>query len=165
MRKALACSFLLLAAGCSTPPQPPPPPPDPIVTSPVVTPSVSTVPARPTTTTASSLAAKDGSDLTACRDGSCDVLIHGSVTVPLDARFGTRRLTLTQSPPDRLDFAIDRTELPDTKGHFRGEGYVSLANRITVTVLDIDATGAVIRVSPSSESSEDKIWGDDSRFD
>ncbi|MEV0072610.1 hypothetical protein [Amycolatopsis sp. NPDC050768] len=161
MRKALACSFLLLAAGCSTPPQPPPPPPEPIVAPP----SVSTVPAEPTPTTSHTLIAKDGSDLTACRDGSCDVLIHGSVTVPLDARFATRRLTLTQSAPDRLDFAIDRTELPDIKGHFRGEGYVSLANRITVTVLDIDATGAVIRVSPSSESSQDKIWGDDSRFD
>ncbi|MET7993647.1 hypothetical protein ABZU76_22385 [Amycolatopsis sp. NPDC005232] len=161
MRKALACSFLLLAAGCSTPPQPPPPPPEPIVAPP----SVSTVPLEPAPTTSRTLIAKDGSDLTACSDGSCDVLIHGSVTVPLDARFATRRLTLTQSAPDRLDFAIDRTELPDIKGHFRGEGYVSLANRITVTVLDIDATGAVIRVSPSSESSQDKIWGDDSRFD
>ncbi|WP_432853147.1 hypothetical protein ACQPXB_17105 [Amycolatopsis sp. CA-161197] len=161
MRKALACTFLRLAAGCSMPPQPPPPPPEPIVTPP----SVSTVPAEPTTTTSAALAAKDGSDLTACRDGSCDVLIHGSVTVPLDARFGTRRLTLTLSPPDRLDFAVDRTELPDIKGHFRGEGYVSLANRITVTVLDVDPTGAVIRVSPSSESSQDKVWGDDSSFD
>ncbi|WP_326834403.1 hypothetical protein VSH64_05670 [Amycolatopsis rhabdoformis] len=161
MRKALACSALLLAAGCSTPP---PAPPDPIV----VPPSVSTVPSEPTSAprpTTAALSAPDGSDLAACRDGSCDVVIHGKVTVPLEPRFGTRALVLTQSAPDRLAFDADRTELPRVKGHFRGEGYVSLANKITVTVLAIDATGAVIRVSPSSESAQDKVWGDDAAFD
>ena len=91
--------------------------------------------------------AKDGSNLKACADATCEVLIKGRHKVAMAKKFGIIAIYLLQSP-DRLDFYIDRVSGDNTEGWVGGTGNVSLADGITITILRNDRRGAMLRFEP-----------------
>ena len=92
--------------------------------------------------------AKDGSNLKACGDAACEVLIKGTHRVPMAKRFGIVEILLRTSP-DRLEFYVDRRSGDDTSGWVDGTGNVSLADGIKITIVRNDRRGALLRFEPS----------------
>jgi hypothetical protein len=92
--------------------------------------------------------AKDGSNLEACADASCEVLIKGTHRVPMAKRFGIVEILLRTSS-DQLEFYVDRAKGDDTSGWVGGTGYVSLADGIKITILRNDRRGVLLRFEPT----------------
>lgn len=91
---------------------------------------------------------KDGSNLKACADATCEVLVKGRHTVPMAKKFGIIAIHLLQSP-DQLDFYVDRVSGDNTEGWVGGTGNVTLADGISITILRNDRRGAMLRFEPT----------------
>ncbi|GLY98988.1 hypothetical protein Acsp02_62420 [Actinoplanes sp. NBRC 103695] len=91
---------------------------------------------------------KDGSNLKACADASCEVLVKGTHRVPMAKKFGIVEILLRTSPY-RLEFYVDRVDGDDTSGWVGGTGNVSLADGITITIVRNDRRGALLKFEPS----------------
>lgn len=98
--------------------------------------------------------ASDGSDVNACYDGTCEVLLRAPVTIPLDPRTGLMELTLTR---------VDGVDGAQFSGRTVGGGTVSVSvyadpgfestatvNGFTITALYTVDGVAVLRMSPPS---------------
>lgn len=121
---------------------------------------VSTPRSTPRSSAPVPLKAANGTDVKACADADCEILIHGAIHVPLESRFGVASFGLTYSAPDEVAFVIIRTETSDVHGYVEGTGYIALANGVLVTVKKIDATGAVLRFQPRTmDPHNDKFSG------
>lgn len=57
--------------------------------------------------TPSPVAAADGSDFTACSDGTCEVLVSGPADIPLTGQGGLRRLSVVAVTAQGIDFRTD----------------------------------------------------------
>ncbi|MBQ1073280.1 hypothetical protein KBX06_08890 [Micromonospora sp. C31] len=95
----------------------------------------------------SPLSARDGTDVRACRDGTCEIVVRGKVDVPLDRRFGFTDFTVTFIPPKRTQFFGGDPVNGNLRGHVDGTGELN-ANDISVQVVAISDSGAVLRFSP-----------------
>jgi hypothetical protein len=105
--------------------------------SPSPSPSVSPSPA---------LVAADGTDVAACRDGRCQIIVRGAVTIPLAPKFGFTRLIVTFTPPDRTSFSGGNAN-NSVSGSIGGLGMLR-ANGIQIVVETVSPTGAVLRLTP-----------------
>ena len=98
--------------------------------------------------------ASDGSDVNACYDGTCEVMLRAPVTIPLDPRTGLMELTLTR---------VDGVDGAQFSGRTTGGGTVSVSvyadpgfsstatvNGFTITALYTVDGVAVLRMSPPS---------------
>lgn len=98
--------------------------------------------------------AADGSDVKACHDGTCEVLLRAPVTIPFDPATGLVELTLT-----RVD-GVDGAQLSGTAvgggsvsvSVYADPGFESTAtvNGFTITALYTVDGVAVLRMSPPS---------------
>lgn len=76
------------------------------------------------------------------------------------ARFGCSEFFVTYATPNRVVFEVRRPKLGDVHVSIMGTGYLGLANGVTVTAEKIDASGAVLRFSPTtSDTKHDKASG------
>jgi hypothetical protein len=91
---------------------------------------------------------KDGTNLKACADATCEVIIKGDNRVAMAKKFRIVEIRLTQSP-ERLDFYVDRLSGDNTGGWLGGTGNVSLADGIKITVVRNDRSGALITFEPT----------------
>jgi hypothetical protein len=96
------------------------------------------------------LSAADGSDLKACRDADCEIVIRGAAHIPLDPKLGVTRFLLTYVSPNEVTFEVDRAELNSVSGYIKGTGFLGLTNGVKVTVKKINASGAVLRFEPKT---------------
>lgn len=118
------------------------------VTTSSTTSSPATTP-TPTTTTAPPLpAAADGTDLTACFDGACEVLVSGPVDIPFaDPSIGV--MSVVAVSPAGVDL---RTVSPsgftsNLLGQRPDQGGPSVVNNLAVAVVAINGGQAVLRFS------------------
>lgn len=98
--------------------------------------------------------ASDGSDVRACFDGTCEVVLRAPVTIPFDPKTGLVELTLT-----RVD-GVDGAQLSGTAvgggsvsvSVYADPGFESTAtvNGFTITALYTVDGVAVLRMSPPS---------------
>ena len=98
--------------------------------------------------------AADGSDVKACYDGTCEVVLRAPVTIPFDPKTGLVKLTLT-----RVD-GVDGAQLSGTAvgggtvsvSVYADPGFESTAtvNGFTITALYTVDGVAVLRMSPPS---------------
>lgn len=96
MRRLAVLLPLFAVAACSeaAPPPAAAPPPSsaaPVSATPESPPPSSPAPAFP--------AAKDGTNVRACKDGTCEILVTRKTTIPMAARFGFK--TVSFDPADR----------------------------------------------------------------
>lgn len=98
--------------------------------------------------------AADGSDVTACYDGTCEVMLRAPVTIPFDPKTGLVSLTLNR---------VDDVDGAQLSGSTVGGGTVSVSvyadpgftsnatvNGFTITALYTVDGVAVLRMSPPS---------------
>lgn len=134
----------LVAAGCSSaPPVVAPPPPAPSAEAPSSSEPSSTEP--PPTTLAPLPLARDGSNLTACQSGHCQVLISGPTTLTV------RGLTLTATPNSggvtvsSSDANNNSIQIGTSTG---GSNTIGLGGHsVTVRVLGVQGDRAVLDLS------------------
>ncbi|MFF0726885.1 hypothetical protein [Streptomyces sp. NPDC004134] len=110
--------------------------------------SASSLPAKPSPTP---LQAADGSDVKACRNADCEILLRGTVEIPVRPSFGVVGFTLSHEEPNTVTFDVQRPEYGNASGYIAGTGFLSLANGVTVTVEEIDSRGAVLRFEPKAK--------------
>jgi hypothetical protein len=103
----------------------------------------------PSSSVSVTVAPKDGTNLQACADATCEVIIKGDNRLAMVKKFRIVELRLTQSP-GRLDFYVHRLSGDNTGGWVGGTGHISLAEGITITAVRNDRSGALIRFSPSN---------------
>ncbi|GAB3399686.1 hypothetical protein GCM10027569_02240 [Flindersiella endophytica] len=94
---------------------------------------------------------KDGTNLDACYDGSCEVLVTKPVTIRLDGKLGVPELPVENIGPDGVDFPI---VLPDGTsvgmlGQRPDQGGPSGVNKLRVWVVWLGKDSAVIRLAPA----------------
>jgi hypothetical protein len=92
-------------------------------------------------------APKDGTNLKACADAVCEVIIKGDNRLAMAKKFGIVELRLTQTP-ERLDFYVDRKSGDNTGGWVCGTGSITLAEGIKITIARNDRKGALISFAP-----------------
>lgn len=97
------------------------------------------------------LRAADGSDVKACRDANCEILLRGAARIPVHPRLGFTMFKLAYEKPRTVTFDVQRPEYGNVSGYIGGTGYLSLANGVTVTVKKIDSQGAVLRFEPKAQ--------------
>ncbi|MEH1099590.1 hypothetical protein [Micromonospora sp. CPCC 205561] len=114
-------------------------------TAPAATPAES--PSSGVVPSPSTLSAENGTDVRACRDGTCEIVVRGKVEVPLDRRFGFTEFTVTFVPPNRTQFFGGDPVNGNLRGHVDGTGELN-ANDISVRIVTISDSGAVLRFSP-----------------
>lgn len=114
--------------------------------SPSTATSASTSP-TPTPSPSVLAAPKDGTNLKACADATCEVIIKGRNRLAMAKKFGVVGLDLAQTP-GRLDFYVDRSSGDNTGGWIGGTGHLTLAEGITITVERNDRSGALLRFTP-----------------
>jgi hypothetical protein len=117
----------------------------------------SSTPSRTTTSTTAStepLVAANGTDLTACGDADCEVLINAQVEIPLVPAFDCTRFAVVYFTPNRVAFNVDCTGSGYVTGYFLGGGALRLVNGITMEVDKIDDTGAVLHFLPRTTTKD-----------
>lgn len=86
-------------------------------------------------------------DLSACSDAQCEIVVSGTVDVPIDPGYGFDRITVSHLPPDRVTFDAGDPSGGYLHGEVQGGGTVTL-NGLTIEALGIDPSGAVLRFTP-----------------
>lgn len=94
--------------------------------------------------------AADGSNVKACRNADCEILLRGSAEIPVRPSFGFTKFTLSYEKPKTVTFDVQRPEYGAVSGYIGGKGFLSLANGVTVTIKEIDSRGAVLRFEPKA---------------
>lgn len=100
------------------------------------------------------LKAADGTDVKACRDASCEIVVHRTADIPLSG-FGFSSFVFTHVAADRLTFAVVRPASSDVNGYFSGPGYIGFSNGVKATVERLDASGFVLRLQPKTVDPND----------
>ncbi len=118
----------------------------------VPTPTTTTPKPTPTTTAPPPLTAANGSDVKACRQADCQILLAGAADVPLAAKFGVHQLNLKFVAPNRVEFTMIRTKMGYSRGYIAGAGHLSFANGLSIDLERADATGAVLRFLPKTDN-------------
>lgn len=114
--------------------------------------SATTTTTTPVTTTSTSPPpAPADADPAACVNADCRLQVSGTVLVPLDDRFGCAQFTVTHSAPNKVDFTVIRTRMNAVRATLMGTGHLALANGITVTIEQVDPSGAVLRFEPRTD--------------
>lgn len=95
--------------------------------------------------------AKDGTNLRACYDGRCEVLVTKPVDITLNGRRGVDILFVTAIDSDGVDFqTISASGFTGNLLEQRpDQGGPSTINRLAVSVVAISGRRAVIRLSPA----------------
>lgn len=93
------------------------------------------------------LVAENGTDVAACADGTCEIVVQGTADVPLDRGFGFTRFRVTFVPPDTVEFFGADPDRGNLSGYISGTGNLE-ANGIKVAVRMVEGQGAVLRFSP-----------------
>jgi hypothetical protein len=132
------------AARSSAPTTPTRPAP---TTSPATSPTASP---RPKASPPPALKAANGTNVKACRYAACEIIIRGSADIPLSPKFGFTAFVFTHAASDKVTFAVVRPESNNVNGYFDGPGYIGFANGVKVTVEEINASGAVLRLEPKT---------------
>lgn len=92
----------------------------------------STAPGPPTQSIPNLPAAKDGSDISACYDGVCEVELRAPVTIPMDPATGVRQFTLERV--DDVDGAYLTGITADGNGTLTAEIYSVPGGNATVVL-------------------------------
>jgi hypothetical protein len=159
---AAACSSQVSVTGTShATPEPVTARPSPTATpTPVATSSSAALPS-----------AADGTDLAACRDGSCEVTIEGAASIPLSPRFGVTAMRATVSAgvvnldlrfPTNGSASVDCTGDPRCSTTIEGDTHETtgsaighrgariVAGHISVLIIAANGGGMVLRIAPAS---------------
>ena len=94
--------------------------------------------------------ATTGSDVQPCRYADCEIVIHGAADISLDPKFGVLKFSVSYARPDQVTIEVDRLKPKDVHALIQGTGYLSLASGLTVIVENFNASGAVLRFSPTT---------------
>jgi hypothetical protein len=124
--------------------------------------------ATPTPASPTPQSAADGTDLSACKDGTCEVKVTRPVNIRMDVRrfkVGTVRLmsikddevsfTITLPASGQFNFSCESTIVGATAespamGHVTGHaGALITANRITIQLVSIGNKSAILRLKPA----------------
>ncbi|MEJ3750499.1 hypothetical protein WEI85_45480 [Actinomycetes bacterium KLBMP 9797] len=155
---AVAASMLgacvLVACDTSDTPARQTPSPTTTTTSPLGSPSAA---APPTSAAASSPAAvplpraADGTNVRACLDGRCEILVSKPIDIPLDGRHGIGVLSVTAIDSSGVDFQSVSPSGFVSSFHDQhpDQGGPSTMNKLAIGVIAISGTKAVIRLSPA----------------
>lgn len=113
--------------------------------------------------------AADGSDVAACRDGNCEIVVSGPVEIPLEREFGVDRLAITAIAADGVQcraetsraqtlewsvstgqvYASDDGEIYYVEFSQLQAGSTASANQISLRVVALDGERAVLDFSPA----------------
>lgn len=151
---ALLGAFFLAACGAPETPAGQSTSPTDTTTSPLESPSAA---APPTSAVPSSPAAvplpraADRTDVQACFDGSCEILVSEPVDIPLDGSLGIGALSVTAIDSSGVDFQSVSpsgfvSSFLDQKP---SQGGPSTMNELAISVVAISGKKAVIRLSPA----------------
>ncbi|MGN9913243.1 hypothetical protein ACTMTJ_37455 [Phytohabitans sp. LJ34] len=100
------------------------------------------------------LTAANGTDVRACRNADCEILISGQVEIPLAPKFGCTRFAVVYFPPNRVAFNVDCAKTGNVTGYFLGRGTLRLVIAVTLEVDKIDGTGAVLHFLPKNTTED-----------
>ncbi len=148
---ALAVGGATVACGGSTtaPPATPPSPPVPARTSA----SAASSSAAPTTSAAPHPfpAAADGTNLRACADGDCEILVTGPVTIRLAKGLGMSSLDITAVSPAGVDFQSVSPSgmVASATGQTPNQGGASSIDKLSFEVVALEGSKAVVRFTHS----------------
>ncbi len=102
----------------------------------------------PTSTTTSSSqppSATDGSDVAACYDGNCEVVLSAPTDISVDPEFGVTAITVVTIEPDGVAVQADGPGVSLSGG--AGPGGAITLNGVTIRVLAINDASAVLNFS------------------
>lgn len=94
--------------------------------------------------------AANGTDLNACAEGNCEVLVSGPANLPIDPRFGLASLSVADITPAGVDFsavAADGTSV-NMSSQTPHQGGPSVIQNLSAAVIAYNGTAAVIKLSP-----------------
>jgi hypothetical protein len=94
-------------------------------------------------------AQSQGSDVTACFDGSCTLRVTGPMEIPLDGRAGQTGLSVSSIGPNTVEFRL-RSPTGSGQGTVGRGGTVRFGSQegtLTVRVLELRPDAAVIELS------------------
>ncbi len=129
-------------------------------TAPSATPPSSSVPASTSASAASSSAvpktstalkpfpaAADGTNLRACADGDCEILVTGPVTIRLTKGLGMSSLDITAVSPAGVDFQSSSPSgmVMSATGQTPNQGGASTFNKLSFEVVALEGSKAVVR--------------------
>jgi hypothetical protein len=117
------------------------------------TPSASAAPGTavpsPTIPSASPTApqAADGTKLSACRDGRCEVIVSAGDKISGLTRFGLEQLTVKTVSPDGVTYVGTGPGITLSAGR-QQPGMTSRLNRLAITTVAINGDKAIVRLKP-----------------
>jgi hypothetical protein len=117
-------------------------------TAPPASPSVPPSSAPPTSATLPPAA--NGTNVNACAQGQCEILVTGPVAIPVDpATTGVASLAVSDISPDGVDFLATTSDGTTTNmlGQLPDQGGPSQVNHLAVLVVAYTGRAAVIRLS------------------
>lgn len=125
-------------------------------------------PAGAASSSAAAPAAADGSDVSACRDGDCEIVVTAAAEIPLDPMFGVNRLAITAVSGTTVDAVAETGSGVSSRvtgggrvvSRSRGGGSTveisrlrpdstATINRISFRVVSVSGASAVLDVSPA----------------
>lgn len=149
LRTAVALLTLAFAVtGCDTVVSGTPRAAAPIGTS---VPTTTTTRTTTTTTTPPLPGAKDGSNVRACFDGTCEIAVAGPLDIPFDGRYGVYGISVVAIAPGGVDLMGSTGGMT---GNFLSQrpdqGGPSTLNELSFSVVAISGTTAVIAFFPAA---------------
>ncbi len=94
-------------------------------------------------------AAANGTDVDACAQGRCEILVTGPVAIPVNPGTGIASLSVSGISPDGVDFLATTTDGTTTNmlGQLPNQGGPSQVNHLAVLVVAYTGHSAVIQLS------------------
>jgi hypothetical protein len=138
---AVGCAAALVACGAPVPKQAAP-----------ATPSPSVSPSAAPTPSPSSVVlprAADGTNVRACFDATCEILVTGRTKIPVDEKYGLATLEVASISSSGVDFhavAPDGTQLNASQQR-PDQGGASTLNHVRILIVAMNDKGAVIKLS------------------
>jgi hypothetical protein len=146
---ALGVAGATAACGGSTTAPSATPPPSPVPAS--TSASAVSSSATPTTSTTPKPfpAAADGTNLRACADGDCEILVTGPVTIRLAKGLGMRSLNITAVSPAGVDFqsTFPSGMVASATGQTPNQGGPSSIDKLSFEVVALEGSKAVVRLT------------------
>jgi hypothetical protein len=94
----------------------------------------------------SKVAAADGTDVSVCADGVCEILVTDTVLVPME-RFGYKEFRVTVVPPRRVAFLGTDSQGRLSLGAEVGTGGQLGSGQLVINVRSVTEEGAVLSFS------------------
>jgi hypothetical protein len=97
-------------------------------------------------------AAANGTDVNACSQGQCEILVTGPVAIPVSPSTGIASLSVSGISPDGVDFLATASDGTTTNmlSQLPDQGGPSQVNHLAVLVVAYTGHSAVIRLSRAS---------------